>query len=87
MTLEERKKELMDWADREFRIVYDQLQKDNASEAEKDVYRCALTVYKNLIDNIEDEGIIIPAEAVLISLMRGEPLTPDRGYRGRLGFG
>lgn len=76
MGFEERKKELIDWADREFNIVFEQLKKDNASESEKDIYRCALTVYKNLIDNLEDESTLIPAEAVLISLMRGEPLTP-----------
>lgn len=78
MTFEERKNEMMDWANREFNIVFEELEKGNASETEKNAYKIAITVYNNLLSNLDDdnEAALIPAEAILISLMRGDPLTP-----------
>lgn len=76
MSFEERREELSKWAEREVEIVLAALEKEGATENEKDVYRAALTTYNNLIYNLEEEAMLEPIKAVMMSLMLGEPLTP-----------
>lgn len=76
MGFEKRKEEISTWAEREVQIILDALEKDGAKETEKDVYRAALTTYNNLLDNLEDEAMLEPIKAVMMTLMLGEPLTP-----------
>lgn len=73
--MEERINELVEWAEREVKIAI----ADITDEKEKDVYTAALSVYKNLLDNIkmnDEYEIFEPAKAVLSCLMYEDPLTP-----------
>lgn len=68
--------EMKDWAKREVELAKNEARADENAEALNGLYNIALNAYYDLVDKLDGVGRPGIVKAILMQLMREEPLTP-----------